>query len=237
MNYGYHPTLPADLMISHSAVADSFVKERQDAMRLGGKYFKAAQAKFNEEHLSALVSTAGQMLKAAKDRQKRYADKHRIPLSFEPEDEVMLDTKHLTITAVPSKKLFPRWLGPIKVDQRIGLNAYKLRIPGYWRMHNVFNVSLLKAYRDNGMPHPPPPWTLIQGQDYEFEVDRILDHEPKAILPRAGANKQPYPQDVLRRLTLKVSWKHYGPEFDTWEPYVCLRNAKESLAAYGFDST
>ena len=45
-------------------------------------------------------------------------------------------------------------------------------------MHNVFHVSLLKPYKDNGQQHPPPPYTLIGGQNYEYEVEQILDHQP-----------------------------------------------------------
>ena len=151
----------------------------------------------------------------------------------------MLDTRHLTITSVSSKKLFPRWLGPMTVEKRIGSNAYLLQIPGHWRMHNVFNVSVLKAYRDNGRPHPPPAWTLIGGQDYQFEVERILDHIPKSdeVQPSFGNSKRLLQQDVLKRLSFKVRWRHYGPEFDTWEPYICLQHAKQSLAEYGFHST
>ena len=238
LNYGYHPTLPVDLRISQSHLADSFVSERQAAMKLGGKYFHMAMAKFNNEHLANLVSTAKQMIDAAKGRQKRYADQHRIPLSFKPEDEVMLDTKHLHITSVPSKKLFPRWLGPITVDKCIGPNAYRLRIPGHWRLHNVFNVSVLKAYNDNGRPHPPPAWTLIAGQDYQFEVEKILDHNPKSeeVKPSTGKHKRLYSQDQLKRLSFLVRWRHYGPQYDTWEPYICLRNSPESLAEYGFST-
>ena len=171
LNYGYHPTLPVDIRLSSSALADSFLQEKQQVMRVGGKRFAAAMAKFNEEHLNGLVNFAKQMIQAAKARQKYYADKHRIPMTFQPEQEVMLDTRNLHITSVPSNRLFPRWLGPMTVDKQIGPNAYRLRIPGHWRLHNVCNVIMLKAYRDNGMPNPPPAWTLIQGQDYHFEVD------------------------------------------------------------------
>ena len=149
-------------------------------------------------------------------------------MEFQPGDEVMLNTKHLTITSVPCKKLFPRWLGPMTVDSRVGLNAYRLRIPGHWRLHNVFNVSLLKLWRDNGRKHPPPPWTLRAGQDYEFEVEELLAHHPSTVQIYPGMS-----QTQLRKLQFLVRWRFYGPEHDTWEPYLSLKNAPESLAAYG----
>ena len=227
LNFGYHPTLPVDIRISDNAVADSFLHEKQQLLRTGKRYFAAALAKFNAEHLASLVAQARVMIDAAKQRQKRYADQHRIPVSYEPEQEVMLSTKHLTVTSVPSKKLFPSWLGPMTIDKQIGPNAYRLRIPGHWRMHNVFNVSVLKPWHDNGMRHPPPPWTLLKGQNYIFEVDTILDHHPKHFKPSMDM-----PQAQLRGLTFLVRWRFYGPEFDTWEPYLLLKNAPESLTAY-----
>ena len=140
----------------------------------------------------------------------------------------MLNTQHLTVTSVPCKKLFARWLGPMTVDSKVGTNAYRLRIPGHWRMHNVFNVSLLKPWHDNGRRHPPPPWTLRANQDYQFEVEKILDHYPHEAVIKPGLS-----QAKLRKLQFKVRWRFYGPEYDTWEPYLSLKNAPESLAVYG----
>ena len=178
LNYGYHPTLPVDIRLSDSALANSFVEEKQELLKVGKRLFAAALAKFNAEQLTAQVSLARQNMEAARQRQKHYADQHRIPVAYEPGDEVMLNTQHLTVTSVPSKKLFPRWLGPMTVDKACGPNAYRLRIPGHWRMHNVFNVSQLKAWKDNGMQHPPHAWTLLQNQIYEFEVDKLIAHKP-----------------------------------------------------------
>ena len=228
LNYGYHPTLPVDLALSDSELAQAFVQEKQSLVRTGGKYFRFAMQRFNEEALTALVDTAKRMLQGAGERQKGYADKHRRALEFEPGQEVMLNTKHLTVTSVPSKKLFPKWLGPMTVDEKISPNAYRLRIPGRWQMNNSFNVSLLKPWHDNGRPDPPPAWTLRAGQDYEFEVDRILDHYPKEVEVRKGMS-----QKALRRMQFLVRWRFYGPDFDTWEPYICLKNAPESLTEYG----
>ena len=42
-------------------------------------------------------------------------------------------------------QILPSWLGPMTANARIEPKAVRLRILGYWRMHNVFNVSVLKA--------------------------------------------------------------------------------------------
>ena len=95
-------------------------------------------------------------------------------------------------------------------------------------MHNVFNVSLLKPYVDNGQFHPPPSWSLLGSQAPEFEVEKIMDHMPKHIKP--GKNM---PTSELKQLKFLVRWKHFGPTADTWEPYSHLRHAPESLKEYG----
>ena len=84
-----------------------------------------------------------------------------------------------------------------------------------------------KPWHDSGMQRPLPPWTLLAGLNYEFEVDCIIDHDPKHMKPVLGMS-----QKRLRACTFKVRWRFMGPGYDTWEPSLCLKNAQESLAAY-----
>ena len=56
LTFGYHPTLPVDIKISDSAVANSFVLERQGLLKTGKRYYAAALAKFNAEKLTALAT-------------------------------------------------------------------------------------------------------------------------------------------------------------------------------------
>ena len=229
LNYGYHPTLPVDICISDNALASSFLQEKQTIVRAGGKMFAAAMAELNRAHLCSLVDKAKKNIEAAKQRQARYANQHRRPApDYQPGDQVWLHTKHLTVSAVTCRKLFPLWLGPVIVDEKIGPNACRLRIPATWRVHNVFNVSLLKPYKDNGQFHPPPSWSLLGSQAPEFEVERILDHKPKIQLERN------MPRQELQKLKFLVRWKHYGSTADSWEPLAHLKHAPESLIEYGF---
>ena len=228
LNHGYHPTLPVDIRISDNALASSFLQEKQSIVRAGGKMFAQAIATVNKQHLGALVTTAQKHLYASKQRQAKYANQRRRPApDYQPGDEVWLKTKHLTVQTVTCRKLFPLWLGPIVVDAKVGSNACRLRIPASWRVHNVFNVSLLKPYQDNGQFHPPPSWSLLSNQAPEFEVEQVLDHKPKVKLA------QNMPPKELKKLKFLVRWKHYGPDADSWEPYSHMKHAPESLAIYG----
>ena len=120
LNYGYHPTMPADIGISANHAANAFLREKQQLMQSTGKYLRFAQQKFEQERIGEVAESAKRMLSSAKAKQKQYADKRRSQADiYAPEDEVMLSTRNMHITSVPSRKLFPLWVGPITVDEQI----------------------------------------------------------------------------------------------------------------------
>ncbi|GJT07782.1 hypothetical protein Tco_0842244 [Tanacetum coccineum] len=119
-------------------------------------------------------------LKAARDRQKSYTDKRRKPLEFE--------------------------VGPFEILERIGLVAYRLRLPEELSsVHDTFHVSNLKKCLADANLHVPLD---------EIKVDKTLCfvEEPVEIMD----------QDIKklkrRKIALvKVRWNSKrGPEF-TWE--------------------
>ncbi|GJR73382.1 putative reverse transcriptase domain-containing protein [Tanacetum coccineum] len=86
-------------------------------------------------------------IQAARDRQKRYKNIRRKPMVFQVGDKVML--KVLPWKGVvrfgKQGKLNPRYVGPLKVSERVGTVTYKLKLPQQLsRVHNTFHVSNLK---------------------------------------------------------------------------------------------
>ncbi|GJZ16915.1 putative reverse transcriptase domain-containing protein [Tanacetum coccineum] len=69
-------------------------------------------------------------LKAARDRQKSYADNKRKPLEFEVGDRVMLKVSPWkgVIRFGRKGKLAPRYVGPFEILERIGPVAYRLSL-------------------------------------------------------------------------------------------------------------
>ncbi|GJY18415.1 hypothetical protein Tco_0389906 [Tanacetum coccineum] len=146
--------------------------------------------------------------KAARDRQKSYVDYRRKPLEFEVGDRVLLKvTPWKGVVRFGKKgKLAPRYVGPFEILERIGLVAYRLRLPEELNsVHDTFHVSNLKKCLADANLHVPLD---------EIKVDKTLRfvEEPVEIMDREIKKLK------RRKIALvKVRWNSKrGPEF-TWE--------------------
>ncbi|GJX70141.1 putative reverse transcriptase domain-containing protein [Tanacetum coccineum] len=86
-------------------------------------------------------------LKATRDRQKSYADKRRKPLEFCIGDCVMLKVSPWKgmVRFEKKWKLTPRFVGLFEIVEKVGLVAYRLRLPKELNgVHDTFYVSNLK---------------------------------------------------------------------------------------------
>ena len=83
-----------------------------------------------------------QNLKATQDKQKSYADKHRVNKEFSIRDHVYLKVraKKSSLKLGGCAKLSPKYCGPFEVFEKIGPIAYRLALPSSTRAHNVFHV-------------------------------------------------------------------------------------------------
>ncbi|GKB54978.1 putative reverse transcriptase domain-containing protein [Tanacetum coccineum] len=119
-------------------------------------------------------------LKAARDRQKSYADNRRKPLEFEVGDRVMLKVSPWkgVIRFGKKGKLTPRYVGSFEILERIGPVAYRLRLlEELSGVHDTFHVSNLKKCLADASLHVP-----LDG----IKVDKTLCfvEEPVEIIDR-----------------------------------------------------
>ncbi|GJT85085.1 putative reverse transcriptase domain-containing protein [Tanacetum coccineum] len=104
------------------------------------------------------ISQIKDRLKAARDRQKSYADKRRKPLEFSIGDYVLLKVSPWKGVVHFGKKgkLAPRFVGPFEIIEKVGPVAYRLdllvKLDG---VHNTFHVSNLKMI---AIQHCKCPW-------------------------------------------------------------------------------
>ncbi|GKB94212.1 putative reverse transcriptase domain-containing protein [Tanacetum coccineum] len=93
------------------------------------------------------ISQIKDRLKAARDRQKSYADKRRKPLEFSVGDHVLLKVSPWKGVIRFGKKgnLAPRFVGPFQIVEKVGPVAYRLDLPEELNgVHDTFHVSNLK---------------------------------------------------------------------------------------------
>nr|GEV78560.1 putative reverse transcriptase domain-containing protein [Tanacetum cinerariifolium] len=145
---------------------------------------------------------------AARDRQKSYADKKRKPIDFQVGDKVMLKVSPWKGVVRFGKrgKLNPRYVGPLRVLEKVRTVAYKLELPQELsRIHNTFYVSnLKKCYSDDPLTVPLDGLRIDDQLHFVEEPVKIMDRKVKRF-------KQ------SRIPIIKVRWNSKrGPEF-TWE--------------------
>ena len=85
-----------------------------------------------------MVARAQKLTIAAQQRHKRYYD---APAVFAVNDEVLLSTAGLQLKIYGTSKLAPKWTGPFKFLERIGVVAYKLELAVTMKIHDVFHVA------------------------------------------------------------------------------------------------
>ena len=195
-NYGRAPYLPVSVT-PHARVpsATHFVQQMQRRMAEATHWHKLAIR-----------------------RQKQYADQHRVDVHFQPDQWVLLNSMNLKLK-VGTPKLLPRWVGPFQVKGSIGEVAYELILPNRWKLHDVFHVSQLQAYRSDGSVQPPPA-ELLTGE-LEYEVDYISSHRDTPY-GKKGKTKREY----------FVHWRGCASDHGTWEPVGHLRNAPQVIKDY-----
>jgi hypothetical protein len=166
------------------------------------------------QEMEEQMQTIRQRIKEAQDRQKSYADAHRVDRSYEVGDRVFLWVKphKSSIKFGKGDKLSPRFVGPFEIVERKGPVAYRLALPdSLRRMHDVFHVSVLRHYISD-------PTHMIDMSSLQVSDEGALTAEPVRILDHRV-------RQLRRRMVdqVKVQWDNYSPHSVTWEDAYDMR--------------
>ena len=170
-------------------------------------------AKDRIEKLHELRQSLRARLIDAQERMAKYYNANHVPKQFKVGNFVKLSTKNFKLK---HRKLSPRWIGPFRVLERIGGQAYRLALPAkYCQLHDVFPVQLLEDYNrrkddDRLMAMPD----LEDPQD-EWEVEEVRDK--RRI------------KGVVHYL---VKWTGWPSEYNSYEPIHHLVNAPKAIASF-----
>ena len=161
------------------------------------------------------------MKKAVVAQKKCYDQKHH-DVQFAIGDSVLLSTQNMRLKGIPHK-LQQKFCGPYKVLERIGTQAYRLKLPDIWRIHLVFHVSLLKPWR-------PSTVQPILGEVELDDANAPQYFDAEKILRWRWNSKTQW-----RRREFLVLWQGYPVEEAEWIPafYFSDQDAlQEDIQAY-----
>ncbi|KAD4586631.1 hypothetical protein E3N88_24232 [Mikania micrantha] len=183
---------------------------------------------------------------AARDRQKRYADKRRKPLEFQVGDKVLLRVSPWkgVIRFGKQGKLNPRYIGPFKIVKRIGPVAYELNLPNELSsVHNVFHVLNLKNFLSNKtLTIPLEEIQIIEQLHFVEEPVEIMDRKIKKLklsckpIVKVRRNSRLRPEFTWEREDqMKKKYPHLQPSRYSKGPGLSLGGTRSLGGQFEFD--
>ena len=162
----------------------------------------------------------------AQELQKQAYDKGVKPRSYAPSDKVWLNNKYIKTKC--NRKLEAKFFRPFQVLHPIEKQAYKLKLPKRWRMHNVFYMSLLEkdTTRKERMDKRVKQLDLEAGNSKKYKIEAIWDSAVYASKSKS---------DQLPGLYYLVAWKGYPKEENTWELSSAVQHLKKLINSFHKD--
>ena len=145
-------------------------------------------------------------MEAAAVAMKKSADRRRRASDLQLGQDAWLSTRNLPLR-IGTRKLAEKWTGPFQLVAKVSPEAWRLRLPGTWKVHDVFHSSQLKPA--SGGSRVPAAIALEEDAEEEYEVEAVVGK-----------------RSVRGQSQYLVRWRGYGQFDDTWEPASNLKNAR-----------
>ncbi|XP_071714023.1 uncharacterized protein [Rutidosis leptorrhynchoides] len=162
------------------------------------------------------VAIAREKLKAARDRQKMYADPRRRPVIFLEGESVYLKVSPWKGVIRFSKcgKLAPRYISPFRIRKVVNDQTVMLDLPSELSgIHDTFNVCYLRKCKVDDESQ------ILPLQDLKVDMNKKLVEEPVKILDRKVTKLQNKQIPMVL-----VEWKHSLGANLTWETEELMKS-------------
>jgi hypothetical protein len=154
--------------------------------------------------------------------QRTYTDKRMQPKEYAIAESVWLWAKNIP-TRRPLRNLDLKYYRPFPITERIGKQAYKLRLGDLvGRIHSVFHVSLLE---------PCPPTTGVNAEEPAAQLE-VENEEQEYTVEEIRDSRVPPPE-----LQYLLKWKGFPDKESTWEPVAHLGNRMEFVEEFHQDNS
>nr|GEX31395.1 putative reverse transcriptase domain-containing protein [Tanacetum cinerariifolium] len=164
------------------------VKSRRVACSMGRDWESSLTGLELVQETTDKVVLVKENLKAVRDHQKSYVDYGRNLLEFEVGDQVLLRVLPWkgVVRFRKKGKLVPRYVGLFEILEKIGLVAYRLRLPGELNnVHDTFHVSnLKKCLVDANLHLPLNEIKVDKTLRFVEELVEIMEREIKKLRRR-----------------------------------------------------
>ena len=156
LNYGHEPVMPIQLLHGNEKINTESV------------------ASFIQRVTSDWELARENLQNSAGLQQKYYDRRHR-DVKCKVGDLVLLSTRNIKMKGIP-RKLQRRFVGPFRMTETIGRQAYRLSLPNTWKIHPMFHASLLKDWNTVDLQEDQPisQEDVPEVEEPYYEIERIL---------------------------------------------------------------
>lgn len=167
----------------------------------------------------AIATQIKENLLKAQERMKHFAEKNRSERTLDVGDMVYFKIqpyRHTSLSLHRILKLHPKFYGPFRVLEKIGVVSYRLLLPEGCKLHPTFHISQLKKHLGpNAVPIPHLP-LLTEDGTILVAPEAILERK---LIPRVQSNIS---IPVVRWL---IKWVNLLTDQATWEDLAFIQKA------------